>query len=130
MKKTILILGVVLGLASAGTLAAADDGKLGEALAYASERKSAYVDELIALTKIPSISTLREHEQDMRRAASWVKDRCERAGLGVEIMETGAQPIGVRGAPERLWIRRRFASHQASLPAQQRSSVTDHGCVG
>lgn len=106
MKKTILILGVVLGLASAGTLAAADDGKLGEALAYASERKSAYVDELIALTKIPSISTLKEHEQDMRRAASWVKDRCERAGLGVEIMETGAQPIvfcsrsaGVQGAP-------------------------------
>ena len=32
----------------------------------------------------------------MRRAASWVKDRCERAGLGVEIMEIKNEVMDIK----------------------------------
>jgi len=71
-----------------------EGGVVEEAIAFAEGRKEKYVKELIDLVNIPSISTLPEHEGDMRRAADWVSKRCGEAGLeNMEVMETGAQPI-------------------------------------
>ena len=83
---------VVFAFASLGLASA--EGEIDEAIKYATERHQQYVDELIELVKIPSISTLPEHEGDMRKAANWVAGRCRKAGLeNVEVLETGAQPI-------------------------------------
>jgi acetylornithine deacetylase/succinyl-diaminopimelate desuccinylase-like protein len=47
------------------------------------------------LVAIPSISTDPEHRGDVRRAAEWVRDRMERAGLDAEIRETIGHPLVV-----------------------------------
>jgi acetylornithine deacetylase/succinyl-diaminopimelate desuccinylase-like protein len=76
------------------SVAQAEGGELEKALQFAEERKDKYVSELIDLVKIPSVSTLPEHEEDMRKAANYISERCTEAGLAnVEIMETGTQPI-------------------------------------
>ena len=44
------------------------------------------VEELEAFCAIPSVSTLSEHADDVRRAAEWLADRLER--LGIEPFKT------------------------------------------
>jgi acetylornithine deacetylase/succinyl-diaminopimelate desuccinylase-like protein len=59
---------------------------LNAALNYAEDHKQELLDDLVALLKIPSISTLPEHEGDIERAGTWIVDRLtslgfEKAGL-------------------------------------------------
>lgn len=61
---------------------------------YLSARRSTSVDELLAFLRIPSISPLPEHEDDVRRAAGWAAERLRGAGLEhVEILPTGGHPV-------------------------------------
>ena len=46
-----------------------------EAVAYTRTRQQKFVDSLQDLLRIPSISTLPEHNPDMRRAAEWLAAR-------------------------------------------------------
>jgi len=49
-----------------------------------------YLDELVELLRIPSVSTARDSVGDVRRAADWVASRLQRAGMeNVEVMPTG-----------------------------------------
>ena len=58
-----------------------------------SENRDRYIDELREFVRIPSISSLPDHQDDIRAAATWVRERLARAGLEhAEILETGAQP--------------------------------------
>jgi acetylornithine deacetylase/succinyl-diaminopimelate desuccinylase-like protein len=53
-----------------------------------------YLDEVLDLLRIPSISTGPEHRDDVRRAAEWVADRMRRAGIPeVEIAPSDGHPI-------------------------------------
>lgn len=62
-------------------------------LTLLSERRDRYVSELRDFVRIPSVSSLRDHQDDVRAAAAWVRDRLAEAGLEhAEILETGAQP--------------------------------------
>jgi acetylornithine deacetylase/succinyl-diaminopimelate desuccinylase-like protein len=59
------------------------------ALSFAQSHASRFVDELKALLRIPSISTLPEHNADTRRAAEFVAAELHRIGMeNVRLIET------------------------------------------
>src|SRR5262249_44940607 len=56
--------------------------------------QSQYLEELLTFLKIPSISALPTHADDVQRAATWVANRLRAAGLEhVEILPTGGHPV-------------------------------------
>jgi acetylornithine deacetylase/succinyl-diaminopimelate desuccinylase-like protein len=61
---------------------------------YLNEHKSRYMDELLEFLRIPSISSQPEHENDVQRAAEWVSDRLQQAGIeAVQVLSTGGHPV-------------------------------------
>jgi len=61
---------------------------------YLEEHKSQFQDQMLDFLRIPSISALPEHADDVKRAAQWVASRMEAAGIeGVSIMPTGGHPV-------------------------------------
>lgn len=61
---------------------------------FVQENESRLLDELLDLLRIPSISTLPEHKDDVARAAQFVADRLNRAGLEhVQVIPTGHHPL-------------------------------------
>ena len=65
-----------------------------EALQFARQNQTRFLDELKALLRIPSISTLPEHRGDVRRAAEVLATELKRIGLeNVEIIETRGHPL-------------------------------------
>jgi acetylornithine deacetylase/succinyl-diaminopimelate desuccinylase-like protein len=71
--------------------AAAPDAALETHLAETRERR---LDEFRAFLRIPSISALPAHKADVHRAAEWLAERGQAAGLEhVEVAETGGHPI-------------------------------------
>src|SRR6476659_2489695 len=62
--------------------------------AYLTEHHDRHLDELKELLRIPSVSSLPEHTQDIRRAADWVADALRAVGVPrVEVMETDGNPV-------------------------------------
>lgn len=64
-----------------------------EALRYARDHRGAVLDELKALLRIPSISTLPEHAGDMRHAADTLASRLRSLGFEVEVVEGEGHPV-------------------------------------
>lgn len=61
---------------------------------YFHDHREQHLNELTELLKIPSISALSEHKEDVRMAAEWVADALKRAGMDhVEIHPTQGHPI-------------------------------------
>lgn len=61
---------------------------------YAHANRERFLDQLKDLIRIPSISTLPEHGEEMRRAAEWLAEDMRRIGLErVEILPTGGHPV-------------------------------------
>jgi acetylornithine deacetylase/succinyl-diaminopimelate desuccinylase-like protein len=61
---------------------------------YVRRNKDRFLNELLELLRIPSISTLPEHKKDVARAAQFVADKLKAAGLeNVEIIETSKHPL-------------------------------------
>ena len=64
------------------------------AVAFATENHPRFLDELKALLRIPSVSTLPEHNGDTHRAAEYVADKLRAAGMeNIEIIETERHPL-------------------------------------
>ena len=64
------------------------------AVAYARENHPRFLDELKALLRIPSISTLPEHKADCRRAAEFVAADLKRFGMeNLRTIETTGHPL-------------------------------------
>jgi acetylornithine deacetylase/succinyl-diaminopimelate desuccinylase-like protein len=58
------------------------------------ENESRLLDELTEFLRIPSVSTLPEHKDDVTRAAQFVAESLKRAGLeNVEVILTGKHPL-------------------------------------
>ena len=58
------------------------------------QHKAKHIDELISFLRIPSISSLPEHGEDVNRAADWVAERMRIAGLEeVRVMPTKGHPV-------------------------------------
>ena len=64
------------------------------AITYIQERRDAFVEELKAFCRIPSVSTKSEHKADMQRAAAWVADSMRTIGLEyVQVLPTAGHPV-------------------------------------
>src|SRR6201985_1002639 len=64
------------------------------ALEFARSQQARFLEELKALLRIPSISTLPEHAGDVRRAAESLSRELERIGLEhVRVIETSGHPL-------------------------------------
>ena len=64
------------------------------ALEYARQNHSRFLDEMKALLRIPSISTIPEHQGDCRKAADWLAAALERMGMEhVRLVETAGHPL-------------------------------------
>ncbi len=62
--------------------------------AYVENNKDRMLEELKEFLRIPSISTLPEHQSDVNRAAQFVADSLKNAGLeNVEIIQTAKHPL-------------------------------------
>ena len=62
-------------------------------LTYITDNLSRYQEELMELVKIPSISTVPEHKEDMLTAALWLKNYLMKMGYRAEIFETEKHPV-------------------------------------
>ena len=64
------------------------------ALDYAKNNKDAALEDLKAILRIASISTLPEHEGDIKHAAEWLSGKLQDLGFdAIEIMPTAKHPI-------------------------------------
>jgi len=64
------------------------------AVRYAHEHQREFLDNLLAVLHIPSVSTDPDLKNEVRRAAQWMADRLTRMGIEqVEVMETAGHPI-------------------------------------
>jgi acetylornithine deacetylase/succinyl-diaminopimelate desuccinylase-like protein len=62
--------------------------------AYQDEHQQRFLDEMIELLRIPSISAKSEHKEDMRKCAEAVRQRLIEAGADkAEVMETDGHPV-------------------------------------
>jgi len=67
---------------------------LTSALTYAQNHRETALSELIDLLRIPSISTLPEHNDDVQRAAGWLVDKLTAIGLEhVQLFPTPGHPV-------------------------------------
>jgi len=61
---------------------------------YLIEHKERFMNELFDFLRIPSVSALAEHADDVARAARWVEERLKAAGIeSVTVMPTGGHPV-------------------------------------
>jgi acetylornithine deacetylase/succinyl-diaminopimelate desuccinylase-like protein len=61
---------------------------------FVSKHHDQNVEELKELLRIPSISSLSEHKEDIQKAASWIANKLENIGMEhVEIVQTKGHPI-------------------------------------
>ena len=67
---------------------------MNKAIEHARANQQQYLDELIELLRIPSISTIPAHAEDVKTAASWLADHMKTAGLeNVQVIETKRHPL-------------------------------------
>ena len=64
------------------------------AVTYANQNQQRFLSELKDLLRIPSISTLPQHKDDVRRAAQFIADELTRIGIeNVEVIKTAGHPL-------------------------------------
>jgi acetylornithine deacetylase/succinyl-diaminopimelate desuccinylase-like protein len=64
------------------------------AIGYAQQNRPRFLEELKALLRIPSVSTLPEHKGDVRHAAEVLADELKRIGMeNVRLIETAGHPL-------------------------------------
>ena len=63
------------------------------AISYIEENKDRFLNELLELLKIPSISADKKFAGDVRKAAEYLKVQFEKLDTHVEICETDGYPI-------------------------------------
>lgn len=63
------------------------------AVKFLREHRQEHLEWLLALCRIPSISTKVEHKADVAAAVRLTRDYCQRAGLTARVMETAGHPL-------------------------------------
>lgn len=63
-----------------------------EVIQHLRDHRQEHLEWMRDVCRIPSISTKREHDPDVRAAIEWTRDLCERIGLQAEVCETGGHP--------------------------------------
>ena len=62
-------------------------------LEYLDRNDQRHIDQLCDFLRIPSISSISEHDPDVLRAAEFLVDEMKRLGLDVELIETAGHPL-------------------------------------
>ena len=62
-------------------------------LEYLDENHQKHVDQLCDFLRIPSVSSLSEHNEDVKRAAAFVAGELDSLGLKVETIDLGGHPL-------------------------------------
>ncbi len=61
---------------------------------YIEQQKDRFLSELFELLRIPSISADKKYQPDIRKAANWIVDKLQTAGVDkVELCETAGNPV-------------------------------------
>ena len=61
---------------------------------YLDKNQSRFIEELIDFVRIPSISALDQHFDDVVKAGNWVVERIKKAGISnVSLMQTETHPV-------------------------------------
>ncbi|MFC2123855.1 dipeptidase [Bacteroidota bacterium] len=61
---------------------------------YIEDNKQRFLDELFELIRIPSVSADSNHKEDVKKAAGYIKEKFEAAGVDIaEVHETAGHPI-------------------------------------
>lgn len=60
---------------------------------YLRRHRSQHLNWTIELCRIPSVSTLEAHKQDVRRAVEYTRDLCAQAGLKAQVHDTPRHPL-------------------------------------
>ena len=69
---------------------------LSKAITFAHAHQQESLEQLKALLRIPSVSTLPEHEEDITRAATWIAEKLGALGFtNVELLPTNRHPVVV-----------------------------------
>lgn len=79
-------------------------GRVADLASFLDANQHRFEEELKEFLRIPSVSADSRHKDDVRRAAQWVADQLQAAGLEVEIHPTKGHPIVLGqwlGAPEK-----------------------------
>lgn len=77
---------------------------LDSALRYAHRHRARFLDDLLQLAAVPSVSSRPAHRADVARAARWLVGRLRRAGLtGVRTVATGGHPLVLAGWGNHPW---------------------------
>jgi len=63
------------------------------AIAWFDEKRDAFLADLKTFLRFESISAQREHAQDMRNCASWVRDQLASAKLDAKVIPTAGHPV-------------------------------------
>jgi acetylornithine deacetylase/succinyl-diaminopimelate desuccinylase-like protein len=66
---------------------------------YLDSHRQAFVDDLVDLLRIPSVSADSKHSEDVRQAARWVATRLKDLGLAAEIIDTAGHPLVYAESP-------------------------------
>lgn len=64
-----------------------------EAIEFAHQNTGSALDELKSILRIPSISTLPDHEADMNAAADWLTERLDQLGFQGRAIDAGGPPV-------------------------------------
>jgi acetylornithine deacetylase/succinyl-diaminopimelate desuccinylase-like protein len=66
---------------------------------YLVEQRERFEDELCELLRIPSVSTGKLHQAEIRQAGEWVANQLNRMGLRTELIETCGNPVVYAESP-------------------------------
>jgi acetylornithine deacetylase/succinyl-diaminopimelate desuccinylase-like protein len=66
---------------------------------YLVEQRQRFEDELCELLRIPSVSTGKLHQAEIRQAGEWVANQLNRMGLRTELIETCGNPVVYAESP-------------------------------
>ena len=65
-----------------------------EWLEFLDANQNRFEEELMEFVRIPSVSASSDYSKDVERAAIWVSDRLEKAGVeNITVMPTGGHPV-------------------------------------
>ncbi len=67
---------------------------------YLRSQSERFEDDLCDLLRIPSVSALPEHTEDVHRAADWLNDRFRRLGFSSEVVATEGHPLVIAESPQ------------------------------
>src|SRR5512140_247442 len=66
---------------------------MSQAMTYIEQNQRKFVEDLLQLIRIPSVSAVSGHAGDVRLCAEWLADHLNRVGMAARVEATGGHPL-------------------------------------